>query len=373
MIKVLMWGMGGYYQKRKCWLPDSYDIIAFINSDISLCGTLFEGKSVILPSQINQFEYDKIIIASSQKEPIENELKKLNIDSTKIDTMLFNKDFIPNIRERKKVLTYFCSIPNIGDILNWFMLDGLFGINVIEENCNRSELVAIGSILDEFLVEKNDQEKSYYKDDTDLLHVWGTGFKYMHNSEHQLIRPIKVHALRGDYTRRSLSKIMDMNIECVLGDPGILVSLFWNKEENKKYDVGIIPHYVDQKDKNIERLYKSYNNVIMIDVTKNPLDVIKEISECKVILSTSLHGLIIADSFGIPNKWCECSDKVAGQGYKFHDYYSAFHLEEEAFDLRTGATPMIDKVKNEYKLTLEMVKQKQKELLDCFPINELGR
>ena len=48
---------------------------------------------------------------------------------------------------------------------------------------------------------------------------------------------------------------------------------------------------------------------------------IDTICACDVILSSSLHGLIISDAYAIPNVWIKLSDKVEGNGFKFKDYF----------------------------------------------------
>jgi pyruvyltransferase len=52
--------------------------------------------------------------------------------------------------------------------------------------------------------------------------------------------------------------------------------------------------------------------------------VIAEISECELIVSSSLHGLITADSLGIECVWLRTSKPLYGASeFKFHDYESA--------------------------------------------------
>ena len=51
-------------------------------------------------------------------------------------------------------------------------------------------------------------------------------------------------------------------------------------------------------------------------------EVIDEILKCNKIVSSSLHGIVLAEAYGIPAKWEKYSDDVLGNGFKFRDYLS---------------------------------------------------
>lgn len=296
----------------------------------------------------------------------------IGVPLEKIEKLIFTSDMIYKGKEvlplyRPEVRLYFYSYPNIGDILNAFMLDKLFGIKVVMTNFWDADLLAIGSILDSLLI--NEQElldmNGEISEKSDI-HIWGTGLMYECVEKKKFSRPVKVHALRGRLTKERVSYMLGYNVDCILADPGLLASLVYNCDE-KKYQIGIIPHFIEYDEKIFDDLLRYYQNAVIIDVKNHPMRVLQQISQCECIISTSLHGLIIADSYGIPNQWCVYSDKVLGNGYKFRDYYSAFDLEIEPYILRENAFPDIDDIIDRYSISMESVKKKQRELIECFP------
>lgn len=154
--------------------------------------------------------------------------------------------------------------------------------------------------------------------------IWGTGFISESSKLH--INPIKVCSVRGPLTR---NKFLELGIECpeIYGDPALLMPKFYNPTSNKKYKYGIIPHYIDKENKWVNK-FKNNNNIKIIDITNTENELknhrfINDILECEVILSSSLHGIIAADAYGIPSYWIELSNNVVGNGFKFKDYFSS--------------------------------------------------
>ena len=91
-----------------------------------------------------------------------------------------------------------------------------------------------------------------------------------------------------------------------------------------------------------------------------------------MILSSSLHGLVAADSFGIPNIRMVCSDRIYGGDFKYDDYYSAFgYTSHSRLDTRRENinSVAIEKIVANYKITQEQVRRKKAELLQSFPFD----
>ncbi|MDR1498919.1 MAG: glycosyltransferase [Rickettsiales bacterium] len=223
-------------------------------------------------------------------------------------------------------LCYYKNTYNFGDILN-LDLARYFGVNkTTNENPYHCDAVFIGSLLQEFL---SNNCFSFTKLFRPAVKIWGTGFiREQKCAKERLIRRVKVYAVRGYMSLDRLKKITRQPLtEVAIGDPGLLCRELVNTDRiEKKYDLGIIPHYVDKNNPLLSRI--KVKNSIVIDIQQSSRSFIEKVAECKYIISSAMHGLITADSLGIPNVRMILSDKIVGGDYKFDDYYSAFGNEK---------------------------------------------
>lgn len=220
---------------------------------------------------------------------------------------------------------------NFGDALNPYLSYKMWGLpcKKIKEGSDEYHVMMIGSILNEA--------------NSNTI-VAGAGFI---KEESSLKKFPKILSVRG---RKTLNKLQSLgfdvsNIET--GDPSILIpDYFQPSVEVKKYKIGIVPHIVDTE--NVNSIFGNIEGVKVIDLRLKSLDspeeiekIIEEIYSCERIISSSLHGLIIAHAYGIPGAWCEFSDGVIGNGFKFKDYYSSYGIEENIgpIDLRDIENP----------------------------------
>lgn len=147
--------------------------------------------------------------------------------------------------------------------------------------------------------------------------IWGSGF--MNQDEH--IRGGKILAVRGRLTNEKI--INDGYKGCdVFGDPALLLPLIVKPTKEKKYDLAIIPHWKEYdffKDKYRER-YK------ILDIRTTDVEhFVKELTSCKYILSTSLHGIILSHAYNIPALWIK-HGYIDTDGFKFYDYFSSVDI-----------------------------------------------
>jgi pyruvyltransferase len=152
--------------------------------------------------------------------------------------------------------------------------------------------------------------------------VWGSGVS---GQERDFVLPEKILSVRGACTAKFLA---DRNIPCpaLFGDPALLLPLYYQSGiKKKKYKLGIIPHVIDQLHPVVCEMRQSHPEVLMINLAhyKKWTDVIDQICSCEMIASSSLHGLIVSDAYGVPNCWIELSGKISGGYFKFYDYASS--------------------------------------------------
>ena len=215
---------------------------------------------------------------------------------------------------------------NFGDHISLKLVERIVGstIEVYEKKpvVFGKKLLAIGSIL-------------YFARDGDI--VWGTGLngKTPLKSDYKF-EFLDVRSVRGPLTRAFLKDTFDINSPEIYGDPALLFPYFFpdfKKKPIPEYDYIVIPHFSEEKlfPKSI------FKNIVYPTEPWN--EVISKILASKFVISSSLHGLIIAEAYGIPARMLRVTENE--KILKYIDYYSGtnrFHFEfatsiEEALEM----------------------------------------
>lgn len=199
---------------------------------------------------------------------------------------------------------------NWGDKLNPILISRISGQKVLyTQKSGHLKYLVVGSIL-------------HYADDNST--VWGAG---LISKDHKPKGKPRICAVRGPLTREIL---IASGHECpaVYGDPALLYPRYYKPEIKLEHKLGIIPHY---KDKNHKWVKSQKAKVINIQGDIN--QVVDEICSCQTIISSSLHGIIIADAYGIPGYWIKLSNNLIGGDFKFNDYFLSVGRETKSLDL----------------------------------------
>jgi hypothetical protein len=127
--------------------------------------------------------------------------------------------------------------------------------------------------------------------------------------------------VRGPRTR---DLVIKNGGECpeIYGDPALLLPRIVPPAAEKKHQLGIVPHYVDYDFAKQQFPNQPVINLLNADVC----EVIKQITSCEKIISSSLHGIIAAHAYGIPAAWVKFSNKLSGDDTKFHDHHESVGL-----------------------------------------------
>src|SRR6218665_2754137 len=150
--------------------------------------------------------------------------------------------------------------------------------------------------------------------------VWGSGII---NRNTKLKNAVFL-AVRGPQTRKFLLDL-SYDVPEVYGDPALLLPRYFNPRVEKKYKFGFVPHYNDFK--LVQDWFKDNPEVLLINMMTNDIETKTiEFLQCEKIVSSSLHGVIIAHAYNIPAVWQKFSDKVFGDDIKYQDYFESVQL-----------------------------------------------
>lgn len=142
--------------------------------------------------------------------------------------------------------------------------------------------------------------------------------------------PKRILSVRGPLTREVLLK---NGIDCpeVYGDPAMLLPCIYRPKINKEGIIGIIPHYktFEYDWKSISRIDSALNGQRYTIINMSSYDdwrsVVDTIVNCDLIISESLHGIIVSESYHIPSIWVEFvpHNYKWEWEFKFEDFYSS--------------------------------------------------
>lgn len=190
---------------------------------------------------------------------------------------------------------------NFGDHLSEIVtrqLLALHGLSLDQEVTKSARLLAIGSVLQ-------------YSTNDD--HIWGTGWNGKVPEAMFKSQRLNLHAVRGPLTSEFL-RCRGFEVPEVYGDPALLVPYLFKGRfaPNPQHDYVFVPNLHD-----LSILPPNTPHVI------SPLQgwnrVIEKILEAKLVLASSLHGLIIAEAYGIPARYVRLSQTE--DPFKYKDYY----------------------------------------------------
>jgi pyruvyltransferase len=199
---------------------------------------------------------------------------------------------------------FWCRAPstgNVGDRLTPWLIHRLTGRwpRFARPGSPTSKYLIAGSILE-------------YTDAHSV--VWGAGIL----SRDDPIHPgAEFRAVRGPLSRR---RALQCGCECpeVYGDPAMLLPDLLPAEAHQRQGIGIVPHLADRA-----KVSRLPNGTRMIDVRSDVETFVREIVGCELVCSSSLHGLIIAQAYGILVVWLRFGRLPSGDGVKFRDYFLA--------------------------------------------------
>jgi hypothetical protein len=196
-----------------------------------------------------------------------------------------------------------CLSNNVGDVMTPWLIEKITGEVPLWSTYTSAipKLMVCGSILN---------HASPYTT------VWGAGLA---DSNDELgLEGVSVNAVRGPLTAWRVAR--EGKSVSHVGDPAMMAPMFheaaFSPREKAPHRLGVVAHYVNQVE-----FYKWARemDVPFINVFDSPEQFIGRLTQCQTIISSSLHGLILADAYQIPCVWVAGTNKLGGDGFKFHD------------------------------------------------------
>lgn len=253
-------------------------------------------------------------------------------------------------RNGKIPLNYFTFRPNFGDLLSPWLVQQMTGKEVAIADRNKPHYVAIGSIISQ---------------GTNQSIVWGAG-AYGTEGSAEVSKNAQFTAVRGPLTRAKLSAAKGFGIPVpqIYGDPALLLPGYYLPDVPITHEYGVIVRWSERSW--AQATYGS--DVKMIDFGREDVEsVIRELLSCRKIITSSLHGLIVADAYGVPSAWL-ASDSPRGGVFKFYDYFASVGKFRQAHDFDPTTAPVTaERLRGCFTVSGDDIQFDHRKLLDAAP------
>lgn len=253
-------------------------------------------------------------------------------------------------------LVWWTHTANFGDLLSPWLVGLLTSRPVAYAKSGQPAYVAVGSIVGEAR-----------KDSI----VWGSG-AFGSEGKWGTTAAQEYRAVRGPLTRSRLRNI-GLPVPRTYGDPALLSPLVYWPDVEKDAEVGIVVRWSERHWARAQ----ADEGVRIIDLgSEDVTSTLRDLISCKRIVSSSLHGLILADAYGIPNAWLdsdggEGGSRPAGGEFKFYDYMASVNKLRHAQSFSFGDAPLtIEQILDSLDFADEPIEFDHAALLDACPFLE---
>ncbi|MEX0348671.1 MAG: polysaccharide pyruvyl transferase family protein [Paracoccaceae bacterium] len=243
--------------------------------------------------------------------------------------------------------------PNFGDALSPLIVGALSDRAISHRGAGRCDMLALGSLLQVM--------RKHYADpavDGRRPVIWGAGLlrpvssDFIANVDIALLRGPVTAALLGVHTRR-------------FGDPGLLAHLLLDDLRERQDRVALIPHHSMVGTPAFERSIHSDPALDVIRPDADPLDVCRRISSSAHVISASLHGLILADCFGVASTWLAPGTQ---SHLKYHDYAASIGRVMVNPTLAEDIPALLRGLPDRHELAhAEGIERARQDLIETFP------
>lgn len=202
---------------------------------------------------------------------------------------------------------------NFGDHLSPVVVSrvlGLRGLTLDDEVERPARLLAIGSIL-------------HFARDGDV--VWGSGVNGKVPEACFSARRLDIRAVRGPLTEDFLRR-RGHRVPAVYGDPGLLLRQLFPERFRPRAERPFV--FVP----NLHDLDLVAGHPAVVSPLSGWNTVLARILEARLVLASSLHGIVVAEAFGIPARYVRLSSTESL--FKYQDYYAG--TGRERFEYATS-------------------------------------